>query len=304
MGAAMQAWPNLFIAGAPRCGTSSLHAWLQAIPGIHMSRIKEPNFFSRVVIADDNQLVKPIRDEQEYLQLFKDVGGAKFIGEASPNYLEDPGAPALIARKAPDARIIVSLRDPVERLHSTYLMLRNNLPGMGGFMAEVERGLARQNNPSLSVVAPRVGLYAGQVERYRAIFGDSRFLVLVFEELMADIPGTLRMILDFLRIDHGLEAFAEPAQRQYAEVRGPLVRYLFGNRTISRAIESLVPYRLRKAVRNAILVRQAPKPVMEPEAREFLVRYYRDDVARLEGLLGRKLPWRNFGGEAMPRSVG
>ena len=292
----MQAWPNLFIAGAPRCGTSSLHAWLQSIPGIHMSRIKEPNFFSREVIAADNPLVKPIRDEREYLRLFADAGEAQYRGEASPNYLEDPGAPGLIAEASPGARVVVSLRDPVERLHSTYLMLRNNLAGMGDFRQEIERGLAGQENPSLSVVAPRTGLYAGQVERYRRVFGESRFLVLVFEELMADIPGTLARVLAFLGIDHDLGEFAEPGQRQYAEVRGPLVRYLFGNRFVSRVTESLVPYKVRKAVRNAILVRRAPKPEMDPGEREFLVRYYRDDVARLEGLLGRKLPWRNFGG--------
>jgi hypothetical protein len=75
-----------------------------------------------------------------------------------------------------------------------------------------------------------------------------------------------------------------------------MVRYLFGNRLVSRAVESIVPYKVRKAVRNAILVKPAAKPPVREEDREFLIRYYRDDVARLEGLLGRKLPWRNFGG--------
>jgi hypothetical protein len=79
-------------------------------------------------------------------------------------------------------------------------------------------------------------------------------------------------------------------------VRGPLVRYLFGNRLVSRAVEGIVPYKVRKAVRNAILVKPAAKPPVRAQDREFLVRYYRDDVASLEGLLGRKLPWRNFGG--------
>ena len=300
----MQVWPNLFIAGAPRCGTSSLHAWLQAIPGIYMSRIKEPNYFSRQVIADDNPLVKPIRDEKLYLQLFSGSGDAKIVGEASPNYLEDPEAPALINQTVPDAKVIVSLRDPVERLHSLYLMMCNNRPTMGSFMTEIERGLSGQHNPSLAVVAPRTGLYARQVERYRSVFGDSRFKVLIFEDLMADIPGTLREVLDFLGIDHEVGAFAEPPQRQYGEARGPLVRYLFGNRVISRAAEALIPFKLRKQIRNAFLVKQVPKPAMEPEAREFLVRYYCDDVARLENLLGRPLPWRNFGGTAMSQSVG
>ena len=46
-GIQMSQWPNFFVAGAPRCGTSSLHAWLPSVPGVFMARIKEPNFFSR-----------------------------------------------------------------------------------------------------------------------------------------------------------------------------------------------------------------------------------------------------------------
>ena len=294
----MPVWPNLFIAGAPRCGTSSLHAWLQAIPGIYMSRIKEPNFFSRQVIGDDNPLLKPIRDERQYLQLFSDAGDAKVIGEASPNYLEDPEAPMLIDRTIPGAKVIVSLRDPVERLHSLYLMLCNNLPGMGSFMSEIRGGLAGPKDPNRSRVTAVTGLYARQVERYRAVFGESRFKIVIFEELMTDIPGTLHEILEFLGIDHPVGEFTEPAQRQYGEVRGPIVRYLFGNRMISRASETLIPFKLRKLIRNTFLVRHAAKPQMAAEERDFLIRYYRDDVAQLELLLGRRLPWRNFGNGA------
>lgn len=300
----MQRWPNLFIAGAPRCGTSSLHAWLQEIPGIFMSRIKEPNYFSRSLIGQDNPLLKPIRDEKEYLALFRGAGDARYIGEASPTYLADPDAPALIERTAPGARVIVSLRDPVERLHSLFLMLRNNGAVKDDFMAEIRHGISSGEGLDSGRIYAHSGLYARQVERFRATFGDSRFLVLVFEELMAGIPGTLRRVLDFLGIDHAVDGFAEPAQRQYGEARGPFVRYLFGNRLISRAAESLVPYALRKAVRNAILVRPASKPAMEPAAREFLVRYYRDDVAHLEGLLGRRMPWRNFAGGTAARDAG
>lgn len=297
----MPVWPNLFIAGAPRCGTYSLHAWLQAIPGIYMSRIKEPNYLSRQVIGDDNPLIKPIRDERQYLRLFSDAGDAKVVGEASPNYLEDPEAPVLIDRTIPGAKVIVSLHDPVERLQSLYLMLRNNLPGMGSFMTEIRRGLVGQKDPNLARVTPMTGLYAGQVERYRAIFGKSRFKILIFEVLMSDIPGTLREVLDFLGIDQEIGAFAEPAQRQYGEVRGPLVRYPFGNRMISRASETLIPFKLRKLIRSAFLVMQVPKPQMEAEDRDFLIRYYRDGVAHLERLLDRRLPWPNFGAGARPR---
>lgn len=299
----MADWPNLFIAGAPRCGTSSLHAWLHGIPGIYMSRIKEPNFFSRQVIADDHPRIKPIRDEAAYLQLFAHAGGARYRGEASPSYLQDPGAPAMIRERVPDARIIVSLRDPVERLHSTYLMLRNNRTDLDSFPAEIERGLALQADASLSLLRPRTGLYADQVQRYRSVFGESQFRIVVFEEMMADVPGTLRSLLDFLGLNHTLDGFDEPAQRRHGEARGPLVRFLFGNRTVSRAAESLIPYGLRKWIRNTFLVKKAPKQAMDPEARNFLVGYYRDDVARLEASLGRRMPWRNFAVDADSRSV-
>jgi len=300
----MQSWPNLFIAGAPRCGTSSLHSYLQVIPGIYMSRIKEPNYFSRAVIGDGHPMVKPIRDEGQYLALFKEAGNARVIGEASPNYLEDPEAPALIERTVPGSKVIASLRDPVERLYSNYLMMKNNRPGMGSFMQEIERGLANQVSRSLGVLAPATGLYSQQVERYQAIFGDERFLVLVFEEWRSDVPSALQRILRFLDIQYDVSGFSEPPQRSFSEARGPLVRYLFGNRTISRASEALIPFRLRKLVRNAFLVRDVPKPPMEPEAREYLIQHYRDDVQKLEELLGRSLPWRNFAKRAQARNTG
>jgi hypothetical protein len=298
----MPSWPNLFIAGAPRCGTSSLHAYLDAIPGVFMSRIKEPNYFSRCVIGEDHPMVRPIRDQDAYLALFAAAGDARIRGEASPNYLEDPEAPELIDRTVPGARVIASLRDPVERLFSHYLMMRNNRP-MGSFAEEIERGLATDDGRSHGILDPRTGLYAAHVERYRAVFGP-RFKILIFEEWMADVPATLRDVLQFLGVDQEIGEFSEPKQRQYAEARGPLVRYLFGNRAVSRAAEMLIPFGLRKRVRNALLVRPAAKPEMEPGTREFLVRYYRDDVERLESLLGRRLPWRNFGNASPTRSAG
>jgi hypothetical protein len=288
----MSNWPNLFIAGAPRSGTSSLDAYFQAIPCIFMSRIKEPNFFSRTVIADDHPMVSPIRDERQYLDLFATAGDARYRGEASPNYLEDPEAPALIERLAPGSRVIASLRDPVERLFSQYLMTRNVRP-MDSFDEEVERGLRPQGDRSRSVLSLATGLYATQVDRYRTVFGP-RFKVLIFEEWTADVPGTMQELLEFLGIEHDVSGFSEPPQRQHAEVRGPLARFLFGNLAIARAAEALIPYRLRKGIRNTLLVKPAAKPGMNPATRDRLVRYYRDDVRHLEAMLGRDLPWPNF----------
>jgi len=146
----------------------------------------------------------------------------------------------------------------------------------------------------MAVLAPTTGLYSRQVARYLRVFGEERVYVLILEEWARDVPHALAHILKCLGVDHDCGEFADPLQRRYAEARGPVVRFLFGYRAISRASEAMIPYRLRKLVRNAFLMKRMPKPKMDDEDRQFLVQYYRDDVRRLELLLGRRLPWRNF----------
>ena len=289
----MNRWPNFFIVGAPKAGTTSLHAQLQSMPGIFMSRIKEPNYFSRTLVPDDHQ-VRPIRDSQKYLQLFDGVTTETIIGEASPTYLADPDAPRLIHDVSPEARILISLRDPVERAFSHYLMMRNNGTARLTFLREFQRGLEHASNRHLVLLRPEIGLYHDQVARFVATFGSSRVLVILFEELGADTGAVLRSVLQFLGVSGSITATGSEEHRKFGQARGPLVRLLFANRTISRLSELLVSPSLRKFVREKFLVRNVPKPVMDQDARDFLVAYYREDVTKLSAQLGRQLPWRNF----------
>ena len=286
-------WPNFFIVGAPKAGTSSLYAYLQAVPGIFMSRIKEPNYFSRAIVSDDHP-VRPIRNTQEYLQLFAGAAGERIVGEASPSYLADPEAPRLIQEASPDCRILISLRDPVDRAYSHYLMMRNNGMAKGSFLEEARRGFRLQDRKNIVLLRPEVGLYHDQVRRYLDIFGEARVHIILFEEFFADTRAALQRITRFLGLDHDFSDFNAPVYRPFAEARGPLVRFLFGNRSVARASEALVPHGVRRWVRQNILVRSGRKPLMDAHARDFLTDYYRDDVGKLAALLGRPLPWRNF----------
>jgi hypothetical protein len=286
-------WPNFFIVGAPKAGTSSLHAYLNDMPGVFMSRIKEPNYFSRVVVPLDHP-VRPIRDTDAYLQLFAGSEGHALVGEASPTYLADPEAPRLIREVSPESRILISLRDPVERAYSHYLMMRNNGFTERSFVDEIARGFELRDRLNIALLRPDVGLYRDQVARYFDTFGTAKVMVVIFEEFMADPAQALRSILAFAGIGHDIGNFRPRAYRQYAEVRGKFVRRLFGNRTIARLSESLVPSGARKWVRDRLLTRQAAKPSMDAEGRQVLTDFYRVDVRALSQLLGRPLPWRNF----------
>lgn len=191
----MARWPNLFIAGAPRSGTSSLHCTCRTFPASTC-----PASRNRLVFAQHDRgrpsdgQADPGRDAVPATVRGRGRGAGP--GEASPTYLEDPEAPGLIDRTVPGAKVIASLRDPVERLHSHYLTTLNNRPGMGSFMDEIKKGLTLQHDRSLAVLGPDVGIGYPQVRRFHEVFGDARFKVLIFEETMSDVPAALRGVLE------------------------------------------------------------------------------------------------------------
>ena len=106
--------PNFFIVGAPKCGTTALHAYLDAHPEIFMSHYKEPRFFG----SDLRQRRRPTKSQ--YFSCFARARNEKRVGEASVLYLYSKCAAAEIKEFCPEARIIIMLRDPVEMLHSKH----------------------------------------------------------------------------------------------------------------------------------------------------------------------------------------
>jgi hypothetical protein len=112
--------PNLFIVGAPKCGTSSLHAYLDEHPDIFMSWYKEPHFFATAL---DIPLYAKYRDRQTYLSLFESATTQTWRGESSTWYLYDEEAPHNIRQFASDARVIILLRNPFEMVHGLYHQL-------------------------------------------------------------------------------------------------------------------------------------------------------------------------------------
>lgn len=105
--------PNTFIIGAPKCGTTSLAAWLAEHPQVFMSDPKEPSFFNESSIQD--HLASDIRTSSTYAKLFAEATDAHLVvGEASTLYLQDVGALQKIAQFNDRARIVVMLRNPAE----------------------------------------------------------------------------------------------------------------------------------------------------------------------------------------------
>src|SRR2546423_2056748 len=110
--------PNFFICGAAHAATTSLWHYLRQHPDIYMPPTieqKEPAYFCDIYGTNDSDF---------YLSLFADADGRKRVGEASTAYLTWPASAAKIRATVPEAKIIISLRNPVERAWSLYKWMR------------------------------------------------------------------------------------------------------------------------------------------------------------------------------------
>jgi len=286
-------WPNFFIVGAPKAGTTTLHHYLEQIPGIYMSKIKEPNYFSIKTIPNKKPFY-PIRDTASYLDLFNKGKNEKIVGESSTNYLYDPNAANLILQRVPDAYILMSLRDPVERAWSHYLMLKSAGKNPYPFSEQIKKELKQEIDFDKNHIRLDAGMYYNDVKKFLELFGKKQVKIIIFEEWTKNIKNTLNEIIKFLGLNYKLENnIQERISNPYETPRGsisqgiikiPQIRKISSRMLSQSAIDSLKKILLKKGI----------KPKMSEDARNELIKFYQEDVSKMEKFLGRKLPWTNF----------
>ena len=196
--------PNLFIVGAPKCGTTALYQYLRQHPEVFMSAVKEPHFF-----GSDLQSTKFIRDRSEYAALFAQAGGSRFVGEASVYYLYSKHAAEEIHASNPSASIIIMLRNPVDMvysLHSQAVSSGNEtiVDFAQALQAEAERSRGR-GIPDIAdfpqgLLYRDIARYAQQVKRYLDMFGPDRVKIILFDDFARHPEKLFRETLEFLGV--------------------------------------------------------------------------------------------------------
>ena len=302
--------PNFFLVGAPKAGTTALYRYLDQHPAIYMSPIKEPNFFADELRLDnftpqfrkqaDSRLPAqqeylrgsvsgklsggPIPEWTDYLKLFQNVHREIAIGEASVCYLWSKSAPKNIASRFPDAKILMVLRNPIERAFTQYAHMLTFASARITFREYM--GAATQSTSTLiGELYPflNFGLYYEQVKRYQSIFDAAQIQIHFYEDFHQDPQTTLRAIFQFLSVDPD---FKPDFATRHMEARVPVSFFM------KNALKRL-GIRLPKSVR-----RQFYQPrstlALTPADRARLIDYYRDDITNLSQLLHRDLtPWLN-----------
>lgn len=226
--------PSFFILGAAKCGTSSLHRYLGQHPEICMSDPKEPFYFE----AEYN------RGPAYYFnRYFGHWAGETVVGEARHRNLYLPYTAERISRFNPEARLIVSVRHPVERAVSHWWHLFSRGREQAPFRQAIEQDWDRIqaginfDDPDIQEIYARSlvtgslnifrtyidsGYYFDQVQRYLAHFPASQLFVILLEELAADPAGVTARLFEFLGVDPSFQCDYTPLNQSASGVTGHL----------------------------------------------------------------------------------
>jgi len=287
-------YPDFYLVGAPKCGTTALYGFLGQHTQIFLPRTKELLHFA-------SDLSYPTRlSENEFLAHFADRQGEQRAGTAHTAYLQSKRAATEIKSKRPDADIIIMLRNPVDMLHSWHSeLLYETIEDIEDFESALDAEPDRRRGKRIprsarnsyveSLYYTDVAAFGEQVQRYLDTFGRSHVHVILHDELSADPGATYHATLEFLGVDSShVPQFGVVNPNKAVRSRA-LQRLYFATATPGhRAVRKLVPRRVRQRLL-AMNAPPAPRAEMPPHVRRRLERVFRDDVARLGDLIDRDL---------------
>lgn len=283
--------PDFVIVGAAKSGTTSLSNYLDGHPQITVvsNRLEffgeyENPAFSRMRLDD-------------YLDLFQDCPDEVVAGEKSVSYLYSEKAAEEIAEVCPNAKILMVLRDPVERAYSDYWHRRRRGVESLSFEEALRREADRiEAGARFELHYATYGLYAEKVERYFRLFGKDSVKVFLLEDLKESPERVCRECFDFLGVEtefvpDGFQVYNEGAQRADSPVL-MLLHWMARNSVIVSVVRALVPDEVRSRVTDWMQRKErgaGDYPEMDTETREELRSFFREDIMRLEQLLNRDL---------------
>lgn len=303
--------PNFFLVGAVKAGTTSLYEYLKQHPEIYFSPIKEPNYFSTDIktsefsntyrkntIVDVDSYFRQtklpplqlafVRKPEHYRRLFEDVSGEKAIGEASTSYLYSEIAATNIRKYQPEARIIVIIRNPIDRVISHYQMALRYGHTKRSFREAVKKDWkTQQKGWGISELFIELGLYYRQLKRYFDAFDNKRIRVFLFEDLINYPRETVLECQRFL----GTEEILPEAFETFNPASIPKFKYL--NKLITDSgmknlIQKILPAKNQEQLKNLFFFEKAYNKITQKD-KHFLVNIYKHDIENTSMLINRDL---------------
>jgi hypothetical protein len=211
-------FPDFFLIGQPKTGTTALYEMLSQHPQIHLPDLKEPNYLAEelrraaVPAPDQPYFLKVLPStEQEYRRLYTGARPDQITADASTLSLWSQTAAANIAAARPDAKVVAIVREPVALLHSLHMqLLQSRVERTSSFSRAIALEAERRERCARPSTGPRWektllytdhARYVTQLQRYEAALGRDQMLIIVYDDFRADNPGTVGRVLRFLGVD-------------------------------------------------------------------------------------------------------
>ena len=281
--------------GTAKGGTTWMSECLDEHPAICMSEPKEVYYFNETSIRHKHEdgMNPHFKEPLEwYAKRFAHCAADSLKGEFSTYYLTDETAPKAIYGAYPDAKLLVGLRNPVDRAWSKYWMMKNHRKLFDGTFEEALEAFPR------ILIEP--GFYARNLKRYLDLFPREQMHVVWFEDIKNDAIGTVKGVYAFLGVDETFVPEAANAKSHASRTTKSLgLQKALGKTSDAFAAVGLggVPKMLRRAGLQKVVTKMNTssfeKPKMDPETKRRLKETYASDIAELETLLGKDLSaWR------------
>lgn len=302
MTAIVRRHPNFFIVGAPKCGTTSLYAYLRTHPSVFMASVKEPHYFAGD-LREANYGAHYRESLDGYLALFERASGSHAaIGEASVWYLYAPGSLERILEFSPKAKIIAMVRNPIEMAPSLHAQL---LANGQEYVREFSKAWSRPSAVAGAAVCAKSGTdprlldyrdtcaLGTQIDNLFRVVPESQRKVVVLDDLVRNAREAYLDVLNFLDIpDDGRMEFPVVNERnrvvrpKIAGINQRLPRWKWWIRTKRRLG---FPYYSPLRIPRWVYLRHAGKTPIPQCVRDELVRSFRLEIQKLARLLRRNL---------------
>lgn len=287
--------PNFFFVGAPKCGTTALYEYLKEHPDIYMCEIKETAYFSPDIEVCN------YKNEREYLKLFKDNKGEKILGEASTCHLYSKVAANKIKKFNPKAKILISLRNPVEFMHSKYYHnLRGGRENLLSFEEALNAIKDRKKGKRIPYSAKNQryrlfykdhARYSEQVKRYLDLFGKKNTYILIFENFIKNSAKEYKNILRFLNVDDSFIVKTFKKKNVTRKIKSRTFQRIYQSKILLQ-LAKVLPKRIRKFGNDfvkKINSEEIERPKVDKLTRKKLLREFKPEINKLSRLIDKDL---------------
>ncbi|MGM0466005.1 MAG: sulfotransferase domain-containing protein [Acidobacteriota bacterium] len=298
-------FPNLFLVGSGKCGTTTLYDCLKQHPDVFMCSPKEPAYFCKDFHEESDEFHKKkkffsFRDKQDYLSLFSSAKTQSVRGEASTLYFLSQVAAKNIYEFNPEAKIIITIRNPVDLLYSVHgeyvLRFRENINDFAEALAAEKQRRNGENVPK-TIPAPSLLFYSDKVkfsshiQRYLDFFDKEQVKVIVYEDFKENNYKVIQDLFKFIGVNPNIDIDLK-TYRASRKIKSKLIKNILASPYISQFPKKIIKgknyYKLRSLFYKEI-AEEMSRPQLQPKLKKEIMEKCREEVEKTERLIQRNL---------------